>query len=58
MAHGSCLHDGFLRNGVFKSKTLFYPAYKQIFTHIEYQMQENGMLDSEKNKKYIYISYA
>lgn len=45
ICHGGCLHDGFLRNGDFKSKTLLCPAYKQIFAHIEQRMQEVGMLE-------------
>ncbi|MBQ6881638.1 MAG: radical SAM protein [Alistipes sp.] len=35
LCHGGCLHDGFLRNEDFKSKTFLCPAYKRIFRHIE-----------------------
>lgn len=35
LCHGGCLHDGFLKNGDFKSKTFLCTAYKQIFNHIE-----------------------
>lgn len=45
VCHGGCLHDGFLRNGDFKSKTILCPAYKQIFAHIEQKMQKAGMLE-------------
>lgn len=45
VCHGGCLHDGFLRNGDFKSKTLLCPAYKQIFVHIEQRMREADMLE-------------
>ena len=45
VCHGGCLHDGFLRNGDFKSKTLLCPAYKLIFAHIEQRMKETGMLE-------------
>lgn len=45
ICHGGCLHDGFLRNGDFKSKTLLCPAYKQIFSHIEQRMKDAGMLE-------------
>ncbi|MBP5548549.1 MAG: SPASM domain-containing protein, partial [Bacteroidales bacterium] len=45
ICHGGCLHDGFLRNGDFKSKTLLCPAYMQIFAHIERRMQEVGILE-------------
>lgn len=44
VCHGGCLHDGFLRKGDFKSKTLLCLAYKQIFAHIEKRMKEKGML--------------
>lgn len=45
ICHGGCLHDGFLRNGDYKSKTILCSAYKQIFAHIESRMREAGMLD-------------
>lgn len=45
ICHGGCLHDGFLRNGDFQSKTILCHAYKRIFAHIESRMQETGMLD-------------
>lgn len=51
ICHGGCLHDGFLRNGDFKNKTLLCPAYKQIFAHIERRMQEVGIL--EQSNQYI-----
>lgn len=45
ICHGGCLHDGFLRNGDFKSKTLLCSAYKQLFAHIEKRMKDAGMLE-------------
>ena len=48
ICHGGCLHDGFLRNGDFKSKTLLCPAYKLIFDHIEQRMQEVNMLKQNR----------
>lgn len=47
ICHGGCLHDGFLRHGDFKSKTLLCPAYKQIFAHIEQRMAESGLLEKK-----------
>lgn len=44
ICHGGCLHDGFLRNGDFKSRTILCPAYKKIFAHIEQRMKEAGLL--------------
>lgn len=35
LCHGGCLHDGFLKNGDFKSKSFLCSAYKRIFSHIE-----------------------
>ncbi len=35
LCHGGCLHDGFLKNGDFKSKSFLCTAYKRIFSHIE-----------------------
>ena len=51
ICHGGCLHDGFLRSGDFKNKTLLCPAYKQIFAHIEHKMLEVGMLSLEGTSK-------
>lgn len=45
ICHGGCLHDGFLRNGDFKSKTLLCSAYKHFFAHIENRMKDTGMLE-------------
>lgn len=45
ICHGGCLHDGFLRNGDFKSKTLLCHAYKQLFAHIKKRMKDAGMLE-------------
>ncbi|MDE6543138.1 MAG: radical SAM protein [Muribaculaceae bacterium] len=47
LCHGGCLHDGFLRNGDFKSKTFLCSAYKQIFSHIERRLIESGLLKKE-----------
>lgn len=44
ICHGGCLHDSYLRNGDFKSKTLLCPAYKQIFAHIERRMKEKNLM--------------
>ncbi len=46
ICHGGCLHDGFLRNSDFKSKTFLCQAYKRIFAHIEKRMEEKGMLNT------------
>lgn len=35
ICHGGCLHDGFLVNKDFKTKTILCEAYKMIFHHIE-----------------------
>ena len=35
ICYGGCLHDGFLRNGDFKSKTNLCTAYKQIFAQLQ-----------------------
>lgn len=35
LCHGGCLHDGFLKNEDFKSKSFLCSAYKRIFSHIE-----------------------
>ena len=35
LCHGGCLHDGFLKNRDFESKTFLCSAYQQIFSHIE-----------------------
>lgn len=35
VCHGGCLHDGYLKNGDFKSKTFLCPAYLKIFKHIK-----------------------
>lgn len=48
ICHGGCLHDGFLRNGDFKSKTNLCSAYKQIFAHIEQRLMKVGMLNQER----------
>lgn len=45
ICHGGCLHDGFLHNGDFKSKTLLCSTYKHLFAHIEKRMKEAGMLE-------------
>lgn len=48
ICHGGCLHDGFLRNGDFRSKTMLCTAYHRIFAHIEQRMKETGLLHHEK----------
>ena len=49
ICHGGCLHDGFLRNGDFQSKTFLCSAYKLIFAHIEKRLKEVGIIDSAKH---------
>lgn len=44
VCHGGCLHDGFLKSGDFKNKTMLCPAYKMIFSHIKDRLNEYGML--------------
>ena len=44
ICHGGCLHDGFLKSGDFKKKTLLCPAYKVIFAHIKKRLKEKGLL--------------
>lgn len=39
LCHGGCLHDGFLKNEDFKSKTFLCSAYKRIFSHIEQRVE-------------------
>lgn len=53
VCHGGCLHDGFLRNGDFKGKTLLCPAYKQIFSHIERRMKDAGMINENETNSII-----
>lgn len=49
ICHGGCLHDGYLKSGDFKHKTVLCPAYKQIFTHIKHKLYEYGMLPDINN---------
>ena len=44
VCHGGCLHDGFLKSGDFKNKTLLCPAYKLIFAHIKKRLKESGQM--------------
>lgn len=46
VCHGGCLHDGFLKSGDFKNKTLLCPAYKLIFKHIKQKLKDSGMLSN------------
>lgn len=43
ICHGGCLHDGYLRSGDFKSKTLLCSAYKKIFRHIKERLTDTGL---------------
>jgi uncharacterized protein len=40
ICHGGCLHDGFIGNEDFKTKTVFCGAYKKIFAHVEKRLAE------------------
>lgn len=46
ICHGGCLHDSFLRNGDFRSKTTLCTAYQRIFAHIENRLKEVGIINS------------
>ena len=46
ICHGGCLHDGFLRNRDFRSKTTLCKAYQLIFAHIENRLKEVGIIYS------------
>ncbi|MBO7529030.1 MAG: radical SAM protein [Bacteroidales bacterium] len=44
ICHGGCPHDGYLKYGNFKNKSILCTAYKQIFAHIEKAMIDVGLL--------------
>ena len=44
LCHGGCLHDGFLVNHDFKTKTFLCHAYKLIFGHIERSLKESNLI--------------
>lgn len=51
ICHGGCLHDGFLVNRDFKTKSFLCDAYKAVFPHIEEVMlREKGMYEAIANK--------
>ena len=47
ICHGGCLHDSYLRNGDFKSKTILCSAYKLIFAHIEQEIKRVGIINKD-----------
>lgn len=52
ICHGGCLHDGFLVNKDFKTKTFLCEAYKMIFHHIEITISKDKALFEESAEKY------
>jgi radical SAM protein with 4Fe4S-binding SPASM domain len=44
ICRGGCVHEGFLTNGNFKTRSILCTAYRKIFAHIKMRLKEANML--------------
>jgi uncharacterized protein len=51
ICHGGCMHDGFLVNNDFKTKTFLCNAYKKIFMHISKRLKESGVFEESSDAR-------